>query len=87
MANYNDIKYPSAVSSNATGLGGSWTLIKTQTVSSSVAAVDFINGTSDVVLDNTYESYLIICSQFLPGIGQAHRRRCHAHGCWQRLYV
>jgi|TARA_B100001094_G_scaffold296929_1_gene319528 hypothetical protein len=59
MANYKDIKYNFSTSSNASGLGGAWILIKTQTVSSSVAAVDFIHGTSDVVLDNTYESYLI----------------------------
>ena len=59
MANYKDIKYNFTASSNATGLGGAWKLIKTQTVSSSVAAVDFIHGTSDVVLDDTYETYLI----------------------------
>ena len=59
MANYKDIKYNFSTSSNATGLGGSWKLIKTQTVSSSVAAVDFIHGTSNVVLDDTYEMYLL----------------------------
>ena len=59
MANYKDIKYNFSTSSNATGLGGAWILIKTQTVSSGVAAVDFIHGTSDVVLDDTYEHYLI----------------------------
>ena len=50
MANYKDIKYNFSTSSNATGLGGAWILLKTQTVSSSVAAVDFIHGTSSVVL-------------------------------------
>ena len=59
MANYKDIKYNFSTSSNATGLGGAWILLKTQTVSSSVAAVDFIHGTSSVVFDDTYEHYLI----------------------------
>ena len=43
MANYNDIKYNFSTSSNATGLGGSWKLIKTQTVSSSVATLQILN--------------------------------------------
>ena len=53
MANYKDIKYNFSTSSNATGLGGAWILLKTQTVSSSVAAVDFIHGTSSVVFDES----------------------------------
>ena len=47
---------------NATGLikaaaaGGAWTLIKTLTASSS-ATLSFVDGSSDVVLDNTYPIY------------------------------
>mgnify|MGYP007059400822 CR=1 FL=1 len=36
--------------------------IKTQTVSSGVASVDFINGTSDVVFDSTYNAYKLVIS-------------------------
>tara|TARA_R100000656_G_scaffold119121_1_gene92958 strand:+ start:501 stop:1118 length:618 start_codon:yes stop_codon:yes gene_type:complete len=42
----------------ASGGGGVWTLIKTVTASSS-ATITFINGTSDVVLDSTYPTYVI----------------------------
>ena len=66
MANYKDIKFNFTTSTSATGLGGAWKLIKTQTVSSSVAALDFIHGTSDVVLDDTYETYLIVCCNMHP---------------------
>ena len=66
MANYKDIKFNFTTSNSATGLGGAWTLIKTQTVSTSVAAVDFIHGTSSVVLDDTYETYLIVCCNMHP---------------------
>ena len=76
MANYNDIKYPNAVSSNATGLGGAWTHIKTQTVTSgsSVSAVDFIHGTSGVVLDATYEIYLITFTMVHPSVQKPELR-------------
>jgi hypothetical protein len=39
--------------------GGSYTHIKTVTLSSGVSSVDFIDGTSDVVMDTTYPRYLI----------------------------
>tara|TARA_R110000782_G_scaffold229627_1_gene316003 strand:+ start:908 stop:1567 length:660 start_codon:yes stop_codon:yes gene_type:complete len=49
--------------SNANGFetasaGGSLTLIKTQTISSGTGTVSFVNGTSDVVLDDTYKEYI-----------------------------
>ena len=66
MANYKDIKFNFTTSTSATGLGGACKLIKTQTVSSSVAALDFIHGTSDFVLDDTYETYLIVCCNMHP---------------------
>ena len=39
--------------------GGAWTLIKTETASSS-SAITFIHGTSDVTFDSTYNMYCII---------------------------
>jgi hypothetical protein len=42
--------------------GGGLVHIKTQTVSSGVASVDFINGTSDVVFDSTYNAYKLVIS-------------------------
>ena len=50
MANYNAIKYDGFSK-------GSTTLIKTLTASSS-ATLSFVDGTSDVVLDNTYRTYI-----------------------------
>ena len=35
------------------------TLIKTQTVSSNVSSVDFVNGTGGCVIDSTYEYYIV----------------------------
>ncbi len=40
--------------------GGSYTHIKTVTLSSGVSSVDFIDGTSDVVMDTTYPIYKIV---------------------------
>ena len=39
--------------------GGGLTLIKTQTVSSNVSSVDFVNGTGGCVIDSTYEYYIV----------------------------
>tara|TARA_R100001244_G_scaffold49115_1_gene43567 strand:- start:821 stop:1438 length:618 start_codon:yes stop_codon:yes gene_type:complete len=41
----------------ASGGGGVWTLIKTVTASSD-STIDFVDGTSDVVLDSTYPIYV-----------------------------
>jgi hypothetical protein len=38
---------------------GGLTLIKTQTVSSNVSSVDFVNGTGGCVIDSTYEYYIV----------------------------
>ena len=56
MANYHDIRYNFAIPSGADV--GDMILIKTVTASSS-ATVSFVDGTSDVVLDNTYRTYII----------------------------
>ncbi len=54
MANYVDIKYNFTIGSGATT--GAMVLIKSITASSS-STVSFVNGSSDVVLDNTYPLY------------------------------
>jgi len=58
MANYNAIKYDGFSK-------GSTTLIKTLTASSS-ATLDFVNGSSSVVLDSTYKEYLFIFNNMHP---------------------
>lgn len=40
--------------------GGSYTHIKTITLSSGVSSVDFVDGSSDVVLDTTYPMYRMV---------------------------
>ena len=54
MANYVDIKYNFTIGSGATT--GAMILIKTLTASSS-GTLSFVNGSSDVVLNNTYPLY------------------------------
>ena len=48
---------PSGLIKAASGGGGVWTKIKTLTASSD-SSLSFVDGTSDVVLDNTYPIYL-----------------------------
>ena len=64
MANYNAIKYDGFSK-------GSTTLIKTLTASSS-ANLSFVDGTSDVVLDNTYKEYLFIFNNIHPATDTAN---------------
>ena len=54
MATYQNSRYNIALPS---GSGGAITLIKTLTASSS-ATLSFVDGSSDVVLDNTYRTYI-----------------------------
>ena len=54
MATYQDSRYNMALPS---GSGGALVHIKTLTASSS-ASLSFVNGASDVVLDNTYRTYI-----------------------------
>ena len=42
--------------------GGAYKLLNTQSVTSSVGTVDFVNGANNVVLDSTYKRYRFICS-------------------------
>jgi len=61
MATYASIKYdftPPAATTSAQVGAGAMTLIKSITSDGSDATIDFIDGTSDVVLDSTYKTYI-----------------------------
>lgn len=49
-----------AVANANLAAAGTWVLLNETTVSSSVAAVDFVHGTGGVVLDSTYDEYEIV---------------------------
>ena len=55
MATYQNSRYNIALPS---GSGGAISLIKTITVSDGDSTVSFVDGTDDVVLDNTYRTYI-----------------------------
>ena len=61
MATYASIKYdftpPSATTSAQVG-AGALTLIKSIDSDGSDATISFVDGASDVVLDNTYKTYV-----------------------------
>ena len=56
MANYHDIRYNFAIPTEADV--GALTHIKTLTADASTATLSFVNGSADVVLDNTYRTYV-----------------------------
>ena len=62
--NNNGVKDATAFGS-ITGLGN-LILIKTQTVSSGVSSVSFVDGASSVVLDNTYKEYIFYLNNIHP---------------------
>ena len=64
MANYNAIKYDGFSK-------GSTTLIKTITASSD-STIDFVDGTSSVVLDSTYKEYIFIFNNIHPATNNAN---------------
>ena len=45
---------------------GAMTLIKTITLSSAAASISFVDGSSSVVLDNTYKEYIFFWNNFHP---------------------
>ena len=63
MATYSSLKYDFSVPS---GSKGALTLIKTLTASSS-SSISFVDGSSDVILDNTYKTYLFKFINCHPG--------------------
>ena len=50
----------------AAAAGGSMVLIKTQTITSSTATMEFLDGVSSVTFDNTYRRYLCIFDDYRP---------------------
>jgi len=53
-------------SGTATGFGGgAWTLIKSQTITSTTASMLWVDGTNDVILDNTYKCYVLLMTDYL----------------------
>jgi hypothetical protein len=69
MANYHDIRYNFAIPSDSGS--GAKTLIKTLTASSS-GTLSFVNGASDVVLDNTYRTYIFKFNNIHPETDNTH---------------
>ena len=51
--------------------GGNVALIKTQTISSGTGTVSFVDGTSSVVLDNTYKEYIFYFNNIHPATDNA----------------
>ena len=49
----------------AAAAGGSWVLIKSQSITSATADMDFVNGTADVIFDATYKVYVLLISDLL----------------------
>jgi len=70
-------------SGTATGFGGgSWTLIKTQTVvqGDAVQSLDFVDGTSDVVFDATYKLYKFLVYNWKPSAAVQLKLRVESGG-------
>tara|TARA_B100000029_G_scaffold514081_1_gene615593 strand:+ start:1029 stop:1631 length:603 start_codon:yes stop_codon:yes gene_type:complete len=67
MSTYENIRYDYALPS---GYGGSLVLIKTLTASSD-STLSFVDGSSDVVLDNTYRTYIFKFSSIHPATDTA----------------
>ena len=44
--------------------GGAWNFIKNITITSDTATASFVNGTSDVVLDSTYKTYVFTITNY-----------------------
>ena len=69
MATYASIKYnftPPAATTSAQVGAGALTLIKSIDSDGSDATISFVDGTSDVVLDNTYKTYLFTFNNIHP---------------------
>ena len=71
MGTYTDIRYDYNLPA---GFGGALKLIKTQTVSSAVGSIVFVDGTDGVVLDDTYRTYMFTFSSMHPATDGAEFR-------------
>ena len=65
-----------------------FTLIKKQTISSSQSSIDFINGTSDVVFDSTYTTYMFLCENLTGSGGELplYSRVTTDGSTWDAIY-
>ena len=63
----------------AMALGGSMTFIKKLTASSS-GTLSFVNGASNVVLDNTYKEYIFTFKDIHPATDEVHLTVCFRDG-------
>jgi len=52
--------------------GGAWNKIITQTITSTTASMDFVDGVGDCVFDNTYRRYCCIFDDYLPSDDTGH---------------
>ena len=71
MGTYTDIRYDYNLPA---GFGGALQLIKTQTVSSAVGSIVFVDGTDGVVLDDTYRTYIFAFLNMHPATDGAEFR-------------
>ncbi len=70
--------------------GGAWNVIKTQTISTNTATMEFIDGTSDVVFDNTYSRYVLCINDLLTSSnGDTFKCQITTDGgsSWESSYV
>ena len=82
MATYSSIKYnftPPAATVSAQVGAGAMTLIKELTASSD-GTLSFVDGTSDVVLDNTYKTYIWKFINAHPSSEQVFQFQCSTDG-------
>ena len=56
---------PAVSGANLTGISADYVHIKTQTVTSGVASVNFVNGSSGTVFDGTYERYMVFVQDLI----------------------
>lgn len=69
------------VRTSATGpIAGEWTLIGAGTVSGTPSTIDFIHGTGGVVIDSTYDEYLLVLNNIRPTLTATLRLEVTADG-------
>ena len=62
--------------------GGAWTKIKAQTASAD-SSIDFLNGTDDVVYDDTYDLYMVTIVGLRPAADDYLSLRYYIDGTWR----
>ena len=54
--------------------GGAWNLIKSQSITSGTDSMLWLDGTNDVVFDNTYKIYVLVVTDYLPATDEEEFR-------------